>query len=643
MNRGILAAVAAAGMLVAVSAHAALTVSETEQVRGYVASGAHADRVRALVARPDLSADESAAAMTAALVGMELDARRAAYLADLVANGPSAASRSVLAGATARGVLARADAVFAAHPADLDRNAALDEIARAYLLVATEAQDPAVGDAERALLGRALADHLGRQATLLKLDVPVAAGIGRVRAIAAVALYDSMPDGPTRRVDAADKLGLTGARRALLVETGVLFVDAGGPDARVTAARGLLERLPGARDGLEAIVVGDPRAPLRSRGTVATAEDAPATRLADATSPWAPEAEPAPIEGSTMAIARGLAAAAVRKAMARRPGLGEAIARDGGEAQVSQLAGMLAVDGERTIEVVAARSLAGKTAMLATLADAIGALAAFAPASATPSEGLSLPLGGVTATRVSLEPTGAATALRLGTHVWRFERDATGVVTALHRDGAPVTASMLGATRVSATQASSWTAEGLVFARLAGTPAVAISAGRRVRLVGSGIFDAVSAPGPGDDVTLEADLRVDGPAGVAVRTVPTPAGFRGVSLMLVPGAPMHAVLLAADGAGTDTAAAPVVEVPATAVLHVRMAVRGNKVEAQVGGVTLTADLPDDFAHGDVGLRAYPGATVEATGWRVSDASAASASPVKRKTPHPSSGRAPSDR
>jgi hypothetical protein len=623
-------------------AHAALTVSETEQVRGYVAGNAHADRVRALVARPDLSADESAAAMTAALAGIELDARRA-YLADLVANGPSAASRPVLAAATARAVLARADAVFAAHPADLDRNAALDEIGRAYLVVATEAQDPAVPDAERAALGKALADHLGRQSALLKLDVPVAAGIGRVRAIAAIALYDSMPDGPTRRVDAADKLGLTGPRRALLVETGVLFVDAGGPDARVTAARALLERLPGARDGVEAIVVGDARSPLRARGLVATAEDAPPTRLADATSPWAPEAEPAPIEASTMAIASGLALAAVRKAAARRPALGEAIARDGGEAQVAQLVAMLAVDGTRTIEVVAARSLAGKRATLASLADAIGALAVFAPPSASPSEGLRIALGGGTATHVSLEPTGATTALRLGPHTWRFERDATGAVTALHRDGVPVTLSMLGATRVPATQGNSWSGEGLVFARLAGAPALAMAAGPRLRLVGSSVFDAVSAPGPVGDVTLEADLRLDGPAGVVVRAVPTPAGFRGVSLLVVPGTPMHAALLAADGAGTDTAAAPVVEVLAAPVVHVRMAVRGKKLEAQVGAVPLSLDLPDDFAQGHVALRAYGGTTLEATGWRVSDASAASASPVRRKTPQPSSGRAPRDR
>jgi len=643
MRRAILAVLVAAGMVVTGSARAALTVSETEQVRGYVASSTHADRVRALVARPDLSADESAAAMTTALAGIDLDARHAAYLADLVANGPSAAARPVLAAATARAVLARADAVFAAHPADLDRSAALDEIARAYLLVATEAQDPAATDAERSLLGRALADHVARQAAVLKLDVPVGAGIGRVRAIAAIALYDSMPDGPTRRVDAADKLGLTGARRAMLVETGVLFVDAGGPEARVTAAKGLLERLPGARDGVEALVVGDPRSPLRARGLVATAEDAPATRLADATSPWAPEAEPAPIEASTMAIAKGLALAAVRKATARRPALGEAIARDGGEAQVAQLVAMLAVDGARTTEVVAARSLAGKTALLASLADAIGALAVFAPASASPSDGLSVPLGGVTATHVSLEPTGSTTALRLGAHVWRFERDATGVVTALHRDGVPVTVSMLGTTRVAATQAPSWTAEGLVFARLGGAPALAIASGPRVRLVGSGVFDAVSVPGPGDDYTVEADVRVDGPAGVAVRTVPTPAGFRGISLLLVPGTPMHAALLAADGAGTDTAAAPVVEVPPAAVLHVRMAVRGNEVEARVAGVTLTAALPDDFAHGDPALRAYPGTTVEATGWRVSDASAASASPARRKPPHPVKRPAPSDK
>jgi hypothetical protein len=51
---GALAAAAAAEA----TAHASLTLSEVEQLRGYVATETHADRVRALVARPDLTADE---------------------------------------------------------------------------------------------------------------------------------------------------------------------------------------------------------------------------------------------------------------------------------------------------------------------------------------------------------------------------------------------------------------------------------------------------------------------------------------------------------------------------------------------------------------------------------------------------------
>lgn len=644
MRRTFLAALLAASTLFTVGARAALTVSETEDVRSFVASAAHADRVRALVARPDLSADESAAAMTSALVGTELDVRRAAYLGELIANGPSAASRPVLAAATVRGVLARAEAVLAAHPADLEKSApALEELSRAYLLVAAEVRDSGASDAERALLARALADHLAHQAALLRLDVPVAAPVARVRAIASVALYDALPDGPTRRIDAADKLGLTGARRAMLAETGVLFVDGAGSDARVTAARALLDRVPVAREGLVALVVGDARSLVQARGEIATADDAPAARVADATSPWAPEAEPPAVDASTLAVARGLAELAVRRAGARRPALGEQIAKDGGEAQVAQIVAMLLIDGPRTIETVAARSLAGKTALLASLADAVGVLAVFAPPSA-PAEGLAVPLGVAPVTHVSLEPTGAVTALRLGTHVWRFERDPAGLVVALHRDGAPLKPSILGATRVSATQATSWTGEGLVFARLAGAPAVAIAPGPRVRLVGSSVFDAVSAPGPGDDVTVEADVRVDGgPAGIAVRTVPTPSSFRGVSLLLVPGVPMHAALVAADGAGTDTAAAPVVDLPASSIQHVRLTVHGNQVEARVGAVTLGAMLPADFAHGDVALRAYPGVTLEASAWRVSSASAVSAPPVKRKMRHSSSSDAPSDR
>jgi len=617
MKRALLALATVAGLGSATAAQASLTTSETEQIRGYVTSETHADRVRSLVARPDLSAEESAQALSAALAGTSLDVPRMAFLGEVVQGGGSAASRPVLAVATVRAVLARVDALYAQHPADLDRTPALVEIARGYVFVAGEASgaDGAVDASARAGCVKALADHLAHNASLLKLDVTVPLQVAHLRAQAAVALLDAMPDGPMRRVDAADKLGLTGLRRAALVEQGLLVMDASGADARVTEVRALLDRIPGARDGAEAVFVGDSQALFRARGAVVSTDDAPAGPLGEAASPWAPEGAPADVEARTMAVAKGLAAAAVRRALDRRPTLRARVEHDGLPAVATALA-MLVVDAPRTLDVAAARFLAGKRDTLAVVADALGALATFAP-QAPAADGLALPLGHGRATHVSLDPAGVATAFRLDAHLWRIEHDDTGAVTALHRDGAPVVTAMLATARVVPTEAASWTGSGLVFARLAGAPRAAISAGPRVRVVGSSVGDAVSAPAPGDDVAVDADVRIDGgPAGVVVRAVAGVAGFQGVSLLLVPGTPAHAVLLTADGAGADLAASAVVELPASPTHHVRLAVRGTHVEARIDAVSLSATLPADMAHGDVALRAYPGAAIEATGWRV---------------------------
>ena len=149
-----------------------------------------------------------------------------------------------------------------------------------------------------------------------------------------------------------------------------------------------------------------------------------------------------------------------------------------------------------------------------------------------------------------------------------------------------------------------------------GAPRVAIAAGPRVRVVGTSVADAVSAPAPADDVTLEADLRVDdAPGGLAVRAVPGHAASRASRCSSCPGHP-RAALLVGDGAGADTAASPVVEIPARATQHVHIVVKGDHVEATVGGVRLAASLPTNLSHGDVALRAYPGVTLEATGWRI---------------------------
>src|SRR5262249_51947727 len=131
------------------------------------------------------------------------------------------------------------------------------------------------------------------------------------------------------------------------------------------------------------------------------------------------------------------------RALERRPSLRAAVEHDGADS-VALAAAMLAVDAPRTVQVAAARHLAGKRETLAALSDALGALAAFAP-DAPVTDGLALPLGAARATHVSLDPTGVATAFHLGGHQWRVDRDASGAVTGLRRDGAPFIASMLSA------------------------------------------------------------------------------------------------------------------------------------------------------------------------------------------------------
>jgi hypothetical protein len=613
------------------TAQASLTPSEVEQVRHDVSRAQNIEHVRALVARPDLSNGEAGATMTTAMSGTPVDPAHAAYLRELVF-GSASAARPMLAVAVVRGLLARGDALMAQHPSDLDRSGApLSEIAQAYALVEeVVGADPQAGvtDSARAECAQALAEHVARHPNVLRADAAVAPAVATVRAQAAIALFDSMPDTPARRVDAANDLGLSGPRRAALIELGILLLDLGGSDARATTLRALLERLPGARDGAEAIVVVDEHAlRLHARGgEVVAIKAAPEALLTELDSPWGNEAAPPPIDAATMAAAHGIAAAAVRRALERRPQLRSAVERDGGEAGVVTMAAMLAIDAQRTVEVAAGRLLEGKRESVAWLADAIGALAVFAARPAKGDEGLAVlvgradgaRVGTARATRVSLDPTGAGSTLRLDAHTWRIVRDDRGMVVRFSRDTAPVSAKVLAETRPEALGGSSWNGGGLVFARLAGAPRVAVAAGPRVWVFGSSVFDAIAAPSPGDDVVVEADLRVEGgPAGIVVRAVPGPSrAFKGLSLVVLPGATPRAALLIGNGAGVETAASPVVDVASGQSQHVRVKVKGQKVEAKVGTTTLETILPEGFEHGDVALRAYPGASVEVAGWKV---------------------------
>src|SRR5579859_6253872 len=456
MRPGAFAMAVAAVMAVAAPSRASLTPSEAEQVRRGVETATDLPRVRALIARPDLSSDEAAAAMMAGLTTTPVDAAHVAFLQDLVFSDAAAASRPVLAVATVRGVLARADALIGQHGLDLDRAAAaLAELTRVYAWVEQVARaNPAanVPESARAQCARAVTDHLARNATVLAPQVAVGSRVARARAQIAIALLDFLPDAPTRRIDAADALSLTGARRAFLVERGVLALDAGGPDAHVSSLRLLLDRLPALRDGLEAVVVGGDGASLSARsGAVLATPDEPGGNAAAAVL-WGSDVRSPPGDGWTVAAARGLAVVALSRAVAKSDALRAQLDRDGGVSEVAPIAATLVIDGPLAVEVAAARLLGGARESAARLADAIGALAILASSSAAAAG--TVPVGPATngpaatqMTRVVTGVTGAATTFHLEGHTWKFDHDDSGAVTGLRRDGAPVMKSMLAATR----------------------------------------------------------------------------------------------------------------------------------------------------------------------------------------------------
>jgi hypothetical protein len=364
----------------------------------------------------------------------------------------------VLVVATLHGVLARADAVLAQHGLDLDRApAALSELQRAYAFVEQVASADAAANvpaSARAQCARALNDHIARNGGILSPQAAVGIRVASVRAQAAISALDLTAAGATHRLDAADALGLTGARRSTLIERGTLVLDAGGPDAKIATLRVLLDRLPALRDGVEAILVGDAQ-PLSARdGTVLGLAGDPGG-AAGATLLWGGDVRSPPGDGWTTAVARSLAMAAVARAVARKPELGAQVERDGGVPGVAALTAMLLIDGPLGVEVAAARLLTGHRESAACLADAIGALAVFAPPQ-RPADGLAVRVGPAKVvgpvttllTHLALDATGAATAFRLEGHAWLIERDASGGVTGFRRDGVRVTTAMLTAARV---------------------------------------------------------------------------------------------------------------------------------------------------------------------------------------------------
>ncbi len=635
-------------------ASAALTSSEKGQIKDFVntARVENANKVRSLVARTDLTPEESISVLTDAVVSPAWNDQRGAFLKELVFGGASAASRPILTLATVKAILARAESIHHSYVGGLDHEAKpREELFAVYgWLDATIANagkpSPQAHDAGAGIpaatydeCSKALREHIEQNARWLKGDGAVPFAIARIRAQAQIALVDMLPDGLTRRVDAADRLGLKGARRKMLTDWGVLLADAGNVDeAKAERTRQILTRLPGARTDLALIYAGEDRGgPIRARGLV--------VHVAAGTEkyPFVDETAPGTYDPTTSAIAHDLAVVAAKRALDSRPELKAQSERDANAASgdLQRLLGRprapsteyviggaihaLLIDAPKAIDVATARAIEGRPETGALLSDAIGALAAFAEDKDTKGRKLVVGKSGgfVSVSGIRLAPNGVAVAFSVDGHSWTIDRASPSYhyqVMGLRRDGAVIAIGQLGSVKATPRDGNQWAESGYTFTRLRGAPLVALSSsadkstGPNVKVIGGGTdgFDVVSASPPGQDYTIEGELVVrDGVGGLAFRTTSTKKGFRAGLLTVTPGG--STTLSVIDDSGVETNLSTPTP-SAGGSVAVKIALIGKNVEATIGSATLKGTLPESLAGGDVALVAKRNASVEVSGF-----------------------------
>jgi hypothetical protein len=451
-------------------ASAALTSSEKGQIKDFVAGARaeNAQKVRSLVARTDLTPEESSSALSDAVAPVAFTEQRGIFLKELAFGGASAASRPVVVPTIVKALVARADAIFQRYVGGLDHEPrAVQELVSIYGWLDTtianagkptsSAHDGSVGipAATYEDCAKVLRDHIEHQGRWLKGDGAVSDSVGRLRAQAQITLIDMLPDGLTRRVDAADRLGLKGARRTMLTEWGVLLADAGKLDeARAERVRQLLQRLPGARVDLAVVYAGEDRGgPLSARGLVAYV--APGAERY----PFPGESTPASYDPTTSAIAHDLAVVAAKRALDNRGELRLQAERDAAAASgdLGRLLGRprapsvehvigaaihtLLVDAPRATELAFGRFSASRPESVALLSDALGAFAAF-PSEEKDAKDIGVKVdvgkdnGWTNMTAIRLAPNGAALSFSFDRHAWSIDRASPSyVVMGARRDG----------------------------------------------------------------------------------------------------------------------------------------------------------------------------------------------------------------
>lgn len=642
-------------------ADAALTSSEKAQIKDYVSAGKadSAARVRALVARTDLSAEEAAQALAAAYVGVPFDAPRARLLREVVFGPASAASRPLLVPTAVRALVARADAVLASRGGALERGdeRVADELFAIYAFLDREiaggdatggGHEPSLGVPAQAYEDAALVvrEHVERNARWLKGEGRTSEPAAIVRAQAQRMLIDLMPDGVTRFVEASTRLGLRGTRQKLLVTHGILVQDAGAlDDAALARVATLLEQLPPVRRGLALVYVGEDRRPLVARGAVVQTGGMAGPDAEK--SPFTDEVSSVTVDPLVAGVALDLATIATRRALDEKKDLLARATADaaatGGDKQkllgrprapsVEHVLGaataLLLIDAPRAVDLAMVRFLQGKPESVALLSDALGVLAHVTSQPNTREDKV-LTLGkegGTSAATGTVQKLdgGAAVAFTVEGHRWTLDREAGGLVRNVRHDAEPLTLAHLGKARTPLTTAERWADGDLVFVRLRGAPAVGIvpagqkSRGPTVKMRGGAPkgYDAIGTTPPAADVVVEGDVVVrGGTAGIAVRAENGRSNLEGVVLLLDPEGKASLVAIDANGAQTPLAESGV---SGTFPMRMRLEVKGTNVEVTLGASTLRGTAERARATGDVALVASKGADVEVRELRMSKA------------------------
>lgn len=670
-----IAALGLAATLVTPAARAALTDSEQAQVAGFVRGGevANAARVRALVARADLSADESAAPLVAGYAAVPFDQARARFTQELLFGAGSEAARSTLAPVVVRALVARANALIDGlsapeNPAySAAARGAAEEVVRLHAWVAENVANagkpPPDGhdatlrirdDAYRAA-AEAYKAHLEKHGSFLKHKKPAAGAWLRARAQTQLTTV-ALARGVVPRHELSSWLGLDGSSRAAFERHGLLVEDAAQPaDGSVAVILGWFDGAPHAARGADLLLLDKaPVAGLSARGTVlrAAANAASGVRLPPALL-FAEEVEPASPDAALAEAALAVAWQATRTAFRDRPALRSLAERVAARAARAGDAGYLAralpasvlvppgaehlgahgaspeqvtahalqlvlLDAPRTVTLALSRAARGRDEPLAQLSIALGVLAAQGgEGPAQLATGRTRPDGAVELFALREPKVDGDVVVAFGLDKQRVELSiaSDGRVERVTVDKKPPQLSQLPHVRLVPEAAAAWSVAGLSFEKLFGAPrGLAVDDGRFVLAAAdkSGGFDSVVAGSAEQDQSVRARVTPTASGGgLLVRAQPGSDSYDAVAL-LVSEKPARALLVLVDGKGRAIELAPAVELPAADAkgYALSLAVKGQKVTAEAAGKKLSATLERGVGQGRVGLTARAGGRIE---------------------------------